>query len=63
MEGKALGKGLSALIPEETKSQGESSVSFIDTDLIFDNKRQPRVNYNEEKMQDLKSSISYNIVF
>jgi ParB family chromosome partitioning protein len=59
MEGKALGKGLSALIPErknveEVKSE---SVAYLKTKLIQDNSLQPRTNYDDEKLNDLKASI------
>jgi len=57
MEGKALGKGLSALIPdrgEETKSE---TVAYLKTDSVDDNSLQPRTNYSEEKLNDLKASV------
>lgn len=56
MDNKALGKGLSALIPEKSKTQTES-VSYIKTELVRDNSLQPRTNYNDEKLESLKKSI------
>lgn len=57
MEAKALGKGLSALIPEKsTPAQGES-VAYLKTSMINDNSLQPRTNYNDEKLHDLMASI------
>ncbi|MBN1869821.1 MAG: ParB/RepB/Spo0J family partition protein [Candidatus Omnitrophica bacterium] len=59
MEGKALGKGLSALIPERKSGvpvKGET-VAYLKTSLIHDNNLQPRTNYNDEKMNDLIASI------
>jgi ParB family chromosome partitioning protein len=56
MENKALGKGLSALIPERTKSTGEG-VTYLKIDLIKDNSLQPRTNYDDEKLESLKASI------
>ena len=59
MEGKALGKGLSALIPETEKDEAVKggSVAYLETHLIQDNSLQPRTNYNDEKLNDLKASI------
>ena len=58
MEGKALGKGLSALIPKKTGSQDKSeSVLYLKTSSIRDNSLQPRTNYNDDKLNDLKASI------
>lgn len=56
MESKALGKGLSALIPEKvSKRAGE--VTYLKTDLIGDNPFQPRTHYDENKLTELKASI------
>lgn len=64
MDNRALGKGLSALIPEksDTPSEGsrpgeDRSVVYVDTNLIKDNSLQPRIDYNEEKLLELKNSI------
>ena len=59
MEGKALGKGLSALIPEREKDVAVKSNAgaYLKTNLIQDNSLQPRTNYDNEKLNDLKASI------
>ncbi len=65
MENRALGKGLSALIPEKSKlttlegdsSGQQASVELISTSLISDNRLQPRINYNEDRLEELKNSI------
>jgi len=57
MEGKALGKGLSALIPEKSKQTKGDVVAYLKTTSIQDNSLQPRTNYNDEKLNDLKASI------
>jgi len=57
MEGKALGKGLSALIPK-TISQGKNeSVLYLKTSSIKNNSLQPRSKYDDDKLNDLKASI------
>ncbi|MFA6320261.1 MAG: ParB/RepB/Spo0J family partition protein [Candidatus Omnitrophota bacterium] len=58
MEKRALGKGLSALIPgkEVTQENGES-VLKIDISKIKTNKYQPRLEFNKEKLEELMSSI------
>jgi len=57
MEGKALGKGLAALIPEKSIEVGSEGVAQIQVELIRDNTLQPRTNYDEAKLGDLKASI------
>ena len=69
MENKALGKGLGALIskgPSEKNSNREisnleinssGSVAYVKTMSILDNRFQPRQNYDESKLEDLKASI------
>ncbi|MBP9853886.1 MAG: ParB/RepB/Spo0J family partition protein [Candidatus Omnitrophica bacterium] len=65
MENRALGKGLSALIPEKSKlttlegdsSGQQASVELVSTSLISDNRLQPRINYNEDRLEELKNSI------
>jgi ParB family chromosome partitioning protein len=59
MEGKALGKGLSALIPEREKEEAAKgeAVAYLKTNIIQDNSLQPRTNYDDEKLNDLKASI------
>ena len=56
MENRALGKGLSALIPEKTEVKS-GDVKYLNTALIDDNKFQPRTNYDDAKLSDLKASI------
>lgn len=54
---KALGKGLSALITEKNTDLVDGSVSHIQTDKIKNNTLQPRVNYDSDRLNELKSSI------
>ncbi|MFA4843265.1 MAG: ParB N-terminal domain-containing protein, partial [Candidatus Omnitrophota bacterium] len=58
MINKALGKGLSALIPikEETQENREL-VLRIPISKIKANKYQPRLEFNKEKLEDLINSI------
>ena len=69
MENKALGKGLSALIskkPSESMPIKEISnleinpsgnVAYVKTISILENRFQPRQNYDEAKLEELKASI------
>lgn len=64
MENKVLGKGLSALIPNRTEMsrleinpENQGGVAQVKTSLIMDNRLQPRKNYDETKLADLKASI------
>jgi len=69
MEKKVLGKGLSALIsskPSESALKKEISsleinssgnVAYVKTMSILENRFQPRQNYDEAKLEDLKASI------
>ncbi|MCB2294586.1 ParB/RepB/Spo0J family partition protein [Clostridium algoriphilum] len=52
-----LGKGLSALIPEEEIIEGDSTVFKIPINLIKANKDQPRKNFDPEKISELAQSI------
>lgn len=56
MENRALGKGLSALIPDKVNKTG-GEVTFLKTDLVQDNPFQPRTHYDENKLAELKASI------
>ena len=56
MENRALGKGLSALIPDKVSKAG-GEVTFLKTELIQDNPFQPRTHYDENKLAELKASI------
>ena len=58
MEKRALGKGLSALIPAREESQeNRESVFNIPISKIKTNKYQPRIEFNKEKLDELISSI------
>lgn len=59
MEGKALGKGLSALIPEKDLSalDAPNPTAYLETRLIRNNSLQPRSDYPEAAMQELMQSI------
>lgn len=60
MSRKVLGRGLSALLGEETpKLNGEELLS-IDLDLIEPNSQQPRTRFNEENLEELAQSIKAN---
>lgn len=53
---KALGKGLSALIPDSVDEKSED-IARIATELIEENSLQPRTNYDDDKLGELKNSI------
>jgi|CXWL01.1.fsa_nt_gi ParB family chromosome partitioning protein len=57
MDNKALGRGLSALIPEKSEQISGENATHIKTSLIKDNRLQPRTYYDEEKLAELVSSI------
>lgn len=58
MEKKALGKGLSALIPpKETESAPLETILQIPLTQIKTNKYQPRTEFNQDKLNDLINSI------
>lgn len=58
MEKKALGKGLSALIPETVlEGTNENRQSFLDVSKIKNNSLQPRGYYDVNKLNELKESI------
>lgn len=57
MESRALGKGLSALIPDRTGLEKSEKVSFIKISEIKENPFQPRSNYNDAKLSELIASI------
>lgn len=57
-EKRALGRGLSALIPEkESKLERSESLLQIPVNQIRPNKYQPRIEFNKERLNDLISSI------
>jgi len=59
MEKRALGKGLSALIPEKSEnvSGNGESIAYLKTHEIKRNSLQPRVNYDDDKLEELTASI------
>jgi len=57
MERRALGKGLSALIPEKTPSDKKNEIVFVQTESVKPNPFQPREHFDEEELQDLMQSI------
>lgn len=60
MSRKVLGRGLNALLGDETaKKKGEELIE-IDIDLIEPNIKQPRTRFNDEKLDELAQSIRAN---
>lgn len=55
----ALGRGLSALVPEDERGTNED-LREIDIDLIKPNKEQPRTRFDDEKLEELTQSIKEN---
>ena len=61
-----LGKGLNALIPEDTvilepkKGKDKNGYSLIDINLIKSNESQPRKSFDDEKIMELAESIKSN---
>lgn len=59
----ALGKGLSALIPEDLEKQDKDRIEEIDTDLICPNPIQPRKVFEHDKLEELTESIKkYGVI-
>jgi ParB family chromosome partitioning protein len=57
----ALGKGLSALIPDVPETLTSSRAAFeLDIDLLEPNDYQPRAQMEDERLQDLAQSIKTN---
>ena len=56
MQKRALGKGLSALIPEQPGEKGER-VAYVSVEQIRQNPFQPRENFNQKRLEELISSI------
>lgn len=56
MDRKALGKGISALIPEYEKDH-ESRVVFLKLDQIKPNPLQPREDFDPQSLEELRQSI------
>ncbi|MCG8430146.1 MAG: ParB/RepB/Spo0J family partition protein, partial [Candidatus Omnitrophica bacterium] len=57
MERKALGKGISALIPDVQAGVKKEEVLFIETDKIRPNILQPREHFEEQGIDSLAASI------
>ena len=55
----ALGKGLSALIPDAPEP-ARTGVTEIDIDLLSPNQQQPRVQMDDERLEELTQSIKSN---
>ena len=55
----ALGKGLSALIPDAPEPTRQGSVE-LDIDLLAPNEKQPRVQMDDSKLEELAQSIKEN---
>lgn len=62
MNRKALGRGLSALLGENTPEQVSNNEGFIeiDIDLITPNAEQPRTRFTESNLEELAQSIKVN---
>ncbi len=54
---KVLGKGLSALIPENLEKEELNKIQEIDIDMIRPNPNQPRKSFVEDKLEELAESI------
>ena len=54
---KALGKGFAALFPETDLIKDEEVVQEIAVDEIRPNPYQPRKNFNDDAIEELKTSI------
>ncbi|MFA9424248.1 MAG: ParB N-terminal domain-containing protein, partial [Sedimentibacter sp.] len=60
---KALGKGLSALIPEDLEKEDIQRIEDIDTNLICPNPNQPRKAFEQDKLEELTQSIiKYGVI-
>lgn len=59
MRNKALGRGLSSLLKEETAPiEITNATNLVDINLIYANEGQPRKHFDNEKIQELANSIS-----
>ena len=59
MSRKALGRGLNALLGEETAKRTDNLLE-LDLDLIDANSQQPRTRFTEESLEELAQSIKAN---
>jgi len=60
MARKVLGRGLSALLGEESGKSNNENFLDLDLDLIEPNSEQPRSRFTEEKLEELAQSIRAN---
>lgn len=60
MARQSLGRGLSALLGEETPDVREGTSLEVDIDLISPNPEQPRTRFDEDDLEDLTQSIRSN---
>jgi ParB family chromosome partitioning protein len=59
----ALGRGLSALIPEDLEKDDKNRIEEIDTNLICPNPIQPRKVFEHDKLEELTESIKkYGVI-
>src|SRR5918998_5065352 len=56
----ALGKGLSALIPDAPEPAARAGAIELDIDLLAPNEDQPRVQMDDAKLEELTQSIKAN---
>ena len=57
----ALGKGLSALIPDATAALDQPRTSLdVDIDVLEANRYQPRTQYDDQRLEELAQSIATN---
>ena len=60
---KALGKGLSALIPDNLEKEELDKIKELDIDLICPNPNQPRKSFEKNKLEELSESIKkYGVI-
>ncbi len=60
---KALGKGLSALIPQDLDKEDSQRIEELDTNLICPNPNQPRKIFEQDKLDELTDSIKkYGVI-
>lgn len=57
MTRKALGRGLSALLPDRIPSAGSDELMELDIDRVVPNENQPRSTFHEDKLEELAQSI------
>lgn len=57
MERKALGKGISALIPETTDSGSKETILFLKPEQVKPNPFQPREDFDSQSLDELTQSV------